>query len=441
MEFPFEIFPTVIKQNMFDIAKENNIPTQFMGATALFTLSGLAGNMYRFKVAGDIIKPILFMALIAPSGVGKTPAWRHLGYSPTALLRVRHHEQYLEDAKRWRIQHEKAEEKGEDVPDRPLEIIRMLEEGTSEAIEHLLTYCKAGLTLTYDEGQKFFTTTMQYKKDSSSDGFWNQLFEGQLAHIYRVSEASRRFIPDPCVNVMIGLQTERSMKYFTEDSLYSGTFNRFLFCFSQRFSLAAPTSVDSLKSIKCEEWRSLVRHLFEEGFTFEPMREGGRPGIRWATVAKDAKVDFDFARSSLVTQSNMEISKAKHGDASTFILGYNSKLFKYFSKFCLILAVLRDPVNPIVTKEIVYHSLELYKYFKLQVSGFLNDMVPAIQTGLSVTETAFYDALPDLFDQSHINEVAKNMNVCESFFRKMMQRKLMGKMVKKLPGKANYCKI
>jgi hypothetical protein len=441
INFPFQMFNEAIRENLLHIGSKYNIPPQFMGCAAIAAVAGLAGNMYRLQTDQGVIKPNLFMAMVAPSGVGKTPAYQSLCGRPTAKLRFDRHQEWKESLQRWRIDHGKDSAKGEFTPPKPNEILRIFEEGTSESIEDALTYCRAGLTLVYDEGQKFFSSAMAYKKDANADGFWNDLFEGNTTYRHRVAEDNRRFIPDPCVSVLIGLQTERMAKYFTEDTIYSGIFNRFLFVFSKRIQLNTDISLNSENGVVCEDWRSLVQSLFQRGFRYDPDSEGSSYKTIWVTVDPESVDLFDRARRMLITESNVEISAAQDGEASGFMTAYNAKLYKYFMKFCIILAILDDHINPVIRHDNIKNAGKLYRFFKANVAEFLGTLVETNATGLTPKESAFLNLLPELFDASHIKTVTEQLGCAESFFRTAMCRKFANKWVKKLPGNKNYEKI
>src|ERR1700761_4805096 len=69
--FPFQIYDPNLVSSLKSISLAHNIPMEYLGIQILYSIGALSGNMYHTYIGG-IVKPIIFIAKIGPSGVGKT---------------------------------------------------------------------------------------------------------------------------------------------------------------------------------------------------------------------------------------------------------------------------------------------------------------------------------------------------------------------------------
>ncbi len=134
-DFPLDVFPPEIAVSFRDLAHARDIPIQFLGTTALFTVAALSGNIYK-TVIDDVTKPVLYAMLVAPSGVGKSPAYAALCEEIILPHEITLYQQYQKDLKEFVQAKEKA--KIDKIPfeqDPPRQIIRMTKTGTRKAFK------------------------------------------------------------------------------------------------------------------------------------------------------------------------------------------------------------------------------------------------------------------------------------------------------------------
>src|SRR6187549_2209951 len=92
-QFPWEIFEPHIYENFKDISRLANIPIEFLGVEAIFAVAALAGNMYMLNINGGV-KPLVFVAKVGPSGIGKSPAYEKVIGNIIRPLRFEYEDQY-----------------------------------------------------------------------------------------------------------------------------------------------------------------------------------------------------------------------------------------------------------------------------------------------------------------------------------------------------------
>lgn len=422
--FPLHVFPAEVQSYLRHAAENKSIPLNYLGSSALFTIAALSGNMYKLQVDEGIIKPIIFMALIGPSGVGKSPAYNNTCGRLVKDLRWQQHNDWKQEHSAWKQTQKKSDQH---VPE-PHEVIRITEEGTTEAFEKYAGLCPAGFGVFYDEGERLFTTGGAYKKDSNVVGFWNSIYNGDLYNAVRVDSERNRFINDPCISVIMGLQRDRVLNYFTDDVIKSGLFGRFLFTESNYIPLNTQSNALGRNGTPGGYWYDLVRHLFMRGIKFEAGKSYNLP------IDADAVADFDVNRTMFKMSANMDMMQMHEGTVDELMLAYSTKLYVYFQKFCILLAILDDRESPVIRKEHVYNAVDLYNYYKQQARNILTELHGHNQTGLSTAERLLLDALPDIFSRDQANAKCKELGLNDGFFRIALHRKYMNKFLRKTTG-------
>lgn len=409
--FPIDVYPAEIAASFIQLSQQYNIPLDYLGLTGLFTISGLAGGMYRGDLNGGI-KPIIYACLVGPSGVGKTPAYKQLCENIINPLRAEYYDRYKQELKAYN--EEKAQAKQANAPfekDPPVKKVRMITDATLEALTKYAELCAAGFGVVYDEGGRFFNSANAYKKDTSSVDFWNELWNGTAYEILRVDSERDRHITQSATSVIIGMQRDRLLKFFNEDTVASGLLNRFLIVESDYILLNENVQPFAPKGAVHNAWADLVRHLFAKGIQFV---RGTETGVQFEEIAKQ---QFTAISAQLIREANKNIISAKKDDASRLMVAYVSKLTAYLPRLALVLAILDNPSNPLIRYENVTNAKRLYDYFKETASKILFTINEQTASGLSENQQKLFDALPDVpFSQSEASIICEELNLSKKFF-------------------------
>jgi Protein of unknown function (DUF3987) len=427
LKFPFEIFSRSIADSFQELADEYSLPPDYLGSTALFTLSALSGNMYQTELNGSI-KNIIYSMLVGPTGTGKTPAYTHLCSNITGPLDAELFERHKREMKEWtdkKEEHRVAKTAFKDpVPRRR---IRMATSGTMEGIMNHAMHSTAGFGMYYDEGGKMLGSPNAYKRDTSSIDFWNETWNGQPFNDLRADTEKERFVGGTSISVLIGMQTDRVEKYFTADSIESGLPFRFLITVSERQLLQE--NVDHFNLLRrkpCEDWVALVRKLYWKGAT-EFFKDTVPYSIPFTDSAKAAYNDFS---RRLIQESNRQQIGQKKDGITSLMMKYDSKLYSYVGRFLLILAIMDDQNTPAITIEHVRKSELLYRYYRSQAQKLFTIMQ---DDDLSENERLLLDSLPDEeFCTEDIVHACEAIDLSEKFFYTAFRRKLRNGFVKRV---------
>lgn len=419
--FPWDIFDPELYQNFRDIANANSLPLDYLGTQAIFTIAALAGNQYVADVNGGI-KPIVFIAKIGPSGVGKTPAYNKVCGDIINPLRVKADIEWEQRYRDWKARRQQCQAaKIEFDEPEPAKIKRMIESGTVESFaKHMLT-SHAGFGVLYDEGERFFGESNKYNKAGGNDtGFWNEVFNGKPMDITRVDAERERFIKWPAISVDIGLQTERLAQYFNMDTMDSGLLNRFLLVESDYVVLNEQVDAWSQKLRPHPSWVKLVSYLFEKGFDYEPGK------AQLVEFTDNAKLLSNRIYNQMTKKSNEIISLIRDGEPTRYIAAYRSKLSQYFYRFALISAIYKDPGRPVIDEWCVSCANKLVEYYETTARKVINRLHLLNQSNLTESELSLFEELPAFeFTAEIAKATCKSLGLSESLFGNALQRKFI----------------
>lgn len=423
--FPWDIFGDELYANFREIAAAYSFPLDYLGTQALWCIGALAGNQYKAVVAGGV-KPIIYIAKIGPSGVGKTPPYQRICGDIINPLRIKYEQEFqykLKDYKARAAQVKKASGGQDIMEDPPIKIKRIAESGTLESITKHMSNSPAGFGVIYDEGERFFTESARYAKGGNSDiGFWNEAFNGKTMDIMRATAELERLLVNPAISVDIGLQSDRIHRYFTEDAIDSGILNRFLMVESGYIELNESADPWSQRVEINEDWQKLITYLFNNGINF--VETDCKP----VQFTEDARAMARKAISKMTRESNKIITQIKEGESTKYISAYRSKLSTYFYRFALIIAIYHNPRNPVIDPFCIQGAEKLCEYYEYTAKKIINRLFLSSQVDLTDQERTLLEELPD---HEFTNDLAEA--VCErlAFSRKFFAVTFMRKYAKK----------
>lgn len=435
--FPFEIFSPEIARSFKEVAAEYSIPPDYFGITALFTVSALSGSMYNTAVS---IQNIIYGMLIGPSGLGKSPAYNILCGDIVEPLEQELFDKWKKEFKEWEdrakdAKHAKPPQAFKEP--KPSRRVRTAKGGTVEGIQTHAMTSPAGFGLYYDEGGKMLGSPNQFKKETSSVDFWNEIWNGKYFNELRSDSERERFASKTRVSVLIGMQTERVKNYFTKDATESGLTYRFLFTQSDYIELNEYVDHFSQRRQPCGEWKSLISSLFCKG-AYDYFKDDEPVLVGFTDTAA---LMYNQISGNLVESSNSLRKSRKIGDADEMLIGYESKLYSYFGRFMLVLAIMDNYKQPIISEDNVNGALKLYNYFRDQAKILFLKLNADNASDLSENERAMYESLPSdrEFTTDDIKQVAKDLKMSEKFFDTAYRRKYKMGWVRKI-SKGKYVK-
>lgn len=422
--FPLDIFGDNVANSFKEIAEYHSIPIDYLASTALWTISSLSGNMY--QVPELPTKIILYILLLGPSSLGKSVAYRTLCEDIIRKSEVQLYtdfEQKLADWNERTEQYKKTkDEKAEPPGPMPRRKIRVVTSATTEAIIHYATFNPAGFGMYFDEGKAMYSGGA-YKKENNSVDFWNKAWNGDIFNELRVDHQRERFVENPAISVLAGMQTERITEMFSKDTRESGLINRFLFTSSEYITLNENIDFFGEKKTVSREWEDIVTRLYKKGCEF--FIEEGSPfdPVKKITFTPEAKKQFNQTASMLTARANDLIKSLKEGDGRKAVVAYWGKLFAYFKRLMPIIAIMRDPDYPEIDLEVVKDAERVYMYYRDQAKNILASIISEEQTDLNANELKLYNMLPDKFTAGEAEQIAEAMKFSRSYFHTAFRRK------------------
>jgi len=434
--FPVEIFSEDIQQSFKELSEHYSVPLDFFCTTAIWAVSALSGNMYTTELNGQI-KNIIYAMLIGPSGLGKSPAYRIICGNIVAPFEKKLYDDFVLAEKEWAVAKEvaKATRKEFNTP-KPMRRIRTAQNGTVEGIMKHAQYTAAGFGMFYDEGGQMFGGPNQYKKDTSAIDFWNTMWNGDGFNDLRADESRERYIPSTSISTLAGMQTDRIGNYFTKDAMDSGVSSRFLVTIGDYINLNENIDYFSDKMKPCDRWQDLVKYLFNKG-AYDYFKDD--PPLK-VSFTDDAREAYNNILNGFIKQSNINRQNRKVGDVSELMIKYDGKLFAYVGRFVLILSILNNPVNPVITVDTVSDAEKLYHYYRAQAELLFTKMNIESAMDLNENELRLFKNLPDEeFTTQEAAAVAVNLKMCENYFEVCFNRKFKKGWVKRV-GRGRYIK-
>ena len=429
VNFPLEIFGPVIENSFKELANEYSVPVNFFGATALFTIASLSGNMYRTELNGRI-KSIIYAMMLGPSSLGKTVVYDKLCGDIISKDDEKLRKDYIQRIKQWNEDKEKASRNKYEFTDpMPTRTIRNATNGTLEAFMKYAETNPAGFGVYFDEGKKLYSGGA-YKKENNSVDFWNEAWNGKTFNELRVDSERERFVVNPSISILAGMQAERVNEMFNKDTIASGLLNRFLFTSSNYINLNENVDHFSQKKEVCEDWQMIVKKLFNDGCNY--CDENSQIFVPFTHTAK---VLYNQISSKLTAESNELIKNIKDGDESSMMVGYLGKLYAYFGRFVLLSAIIENLNQPKITDQSILNAEKIYNYFKAEAKILLVKISSEAQTNLNEKESKLLLLLPDKFTISDAKAICRELKLSDSFFGVAFLRKYKHGYIKQLLDK------
>jgi len=414
-EFPYEIFPEAIRASLFEVAEGRSLAPHFLATCGLWTISSLAGTMYKSDFNGDA-RNILFCLMIAPISVGKTPAYKSMCEKPLAQIMKEYDIQYAADIKKWELEMLESKKKKEEfVKKRPLRYIPFAVDGTTEGYIALSMDQPNGIGVYHDEAESILNAGAYKPGGNDSMSFFTQCFSGGRLTQIRAKRENERVVPNININILMGTQPSRLLNVFTKDALASGFTSRFLMVESDYMQLN--TNIDPFSKNKemNEDWTKTVKYLYQLGYAYNT----GQAQQTIIFMDEAAKNLYRYYYKLNLEQANERILNK----AENLIIGTEAKMSAYFPRLCQLIAILNNPIKPEITEQYVHLAWQLYKYYANSTIRIIMKMQGETETGLSEELELLYQALPLVFKLKDAEETCIRLNLKKDKFKNSLRNK------------------
>lgn len=423
-EFPLDVFPVDVANAIKNVCEGRSLPIQFVGTSALWTLSTLAGRRY-YSEFGNAGVNILYCLLVAPVSVGKTPSIKVVAENPLKEAYKQADADFIRQLEQY--QHGlKDKDKGGHLQ-RPKRYVPIVAEATTEGIVHKHMSQPVGIGVYYDEAESIFSAG-NYKSTNDAVTFFTKIFSGGRYEQIRADDDKERVIPSINVNLIMGTQPERLGNVFTEDRLSSGFASRFLTVKADYQPLNENIDPFGQAQSMGDFWRYIVEGLFFAAFEGRPMVE--------VHITDSAKELYRSLWQLLMREANERILSR----AENYLIGAEAKLTAYLPRFCQILAILNNKDNPLITTEIVNNAFILYRYYQQSSIEAISGMKREADSGLPVELDNLYQMLPEHFTLAQAKTICVRLGLNERRFETSLRKKDFSALFRRA-AKGEYSKI
>ncbi len=411
-DFPLHVFPMAIKRSIIDVSIARTLPPEFLATAALWTISSLAGTHYTSEFAGDS-KNILFCILIAPVSVGKTPAYKSMCETPLKYIQESADKNFKQEIKDY--DKRKAEATTERFTEKkPRQFIPFAVDGTTEGYVALSMDQPNGIGVYHDEAETIFNAG-SFKGTNDAISFFTQCFSGGRFTQVRADRDKERVVPNLNINLMLGTQPGRLSNIFTEERLTSGFASRFIMVESDYLELNTEIDPFAVNKEMCSHWVNLLDTLYRSGKLYN---QGETPQIKIPLTDTAKDYYTKLYRDNLKEANQRILNKAEQ-----YIIGTEAKMSAYFPRLTQILAILTNPTQPVITKEIVENAHTLYEYFAKSTINIISKLSSEIDTGLPAQLELLYQGLPETFEAKDAITVCTRLNLDPRKFEIAIRRK------------------
>lgn len=243
--FPANCLPTEIRDYVCRAADSIGCDRSLVALPVLSTLGAAIGASRLVEIKPGFLQPsILWTAMIAESGSGKSPAF-NAALGPYYRIEQDLHEEHAEECERLRMTHENLPKADRSKPEPELPPLPRCAIGdvTVEALAPVLLHNPQGVLLASDELSGWLGSFNQYKSGAGSDrAHWLVLYDGQRLVIDRKTGLVKTIIvPRGIVSVTGGIQPGVLRRALSNDDFDSGL--------PARFALTMPPCLRFMESI------------------------------------------------------------------------------------------------------------------------------------------------------------------------------------------------
>lgn len=429
-EYPLHVWPEYYRQSILDVCQARSLAVQFVATAGIWGVSSLSGTRYVSDFNGDG-KNIIFALLIAPISVGKTPSYRVMVETPLSEIMKEADLAWNKTLEKYRQDVAEAKREKKEIPERPHRFVPFAVDGTTEAYMQKSVHQPLGLGVYQDEAETIMNAG-SFKSNNDSISFFTQAFSGGRQSQLRVDEEKERIIPNINLNLLMGTQPSRLKNIFTEDRLAAGFPSRFLVVEADYQILNTDTDPFGNKKEMCSTWVDLMCYLYKQAEIFN----FGGGNVTKIVMTDGAKETYRTYYRTILEEANYRIENKFDG----FIIGTEAKMSAYLPRLIQILAIINNPVNPIITTQIVHDGWDLYKYHAASTINLIRRLHTEIETGLPNELDNLYQALPETFSTKEAEDCCKRINLPARKFRDSMRRKDFAALFRKIEH-GKWCKV
>ena len=388
-KFPYDILP----ESITNYIQHHNIQPEYMAAATLVACSTSIGNTVQLEaIDGYIIKPIMYLAIVAPPGASKSPALKKI-FAPLEKYDSVLYAEHLERVKKYRSELADAKKNKTSEPEQPQMQQLLIKDSTIEMVIKILSNNKVGCTVLADELSGFLKRMNQYK-DGDEVQKWLELWSGSPVLLQRISRDENK-VQDPYCNIIGGIQPGVLESLSKDENQHNGFYHRFLFCYPEPQTKADFTAVN-VPIVVRRDFLTLFQELLSirlnhDTLTYQLTEQAFILYKQW----------FDYKN----TKYNIS--------ASDNVKGIIAKYQDYCLRFSILLQVMNETERTMyVSERAMNGAIRLTEYFFANMHKALKLLAPETPLDkLSPQWQDVYNALPTNFTTATFVACAGNYSI------------------------------
>lgn len=409
INFPIHIFPTDLQIYIKQSEEKLMLNAEIMASSILWLTSVIIGNSYKIKIKnGWYESPIIFLALVGQSGLGKTPSLNQI-INPLKKINQKKVEDYFAQYERYQeyLEAVKKSKNNTVVPvDKPRRKQILATDTTIEALINLHNESKNAIGINKDELDGWFKDMNKYREGSDKQQ-WLSIWSNEPIVVNRLTR-NDLYIASPFISVIGGIQPEILDSHFTQENVSSGFIDRFLFCYPENLK-AQDFNVNELDSTLLEHYNNTITTMYrsvQNSFKYEENNNIKPKIIDLTQEAYDTFVEI----------FNMISEKQNDENEPEMFKSMLSKIKTYIPRLALIIHFIKcfysnkDINNTKISDTTMYNAWELSEYFisqfkRIKIDSLENRQLTDIKYGKKQLNTS--ENFNNIYKQLNKNNINK----------------------------------
>lgn len=437
--FPEHIFDEGVESYLRKSAQVLGLDYPSAALSFLGHIAVAIGNSRRVEITlDDIEKPIIWLAIVGPTGCGKSPLLQYTGCKQISLIEesneMEHQvklDEYYKALDEYNLlsDDKKDEQFPNGEPRKPADAERyVMKAGSIEGLFYLHSINPNGISIVVDELQTMLDGLNQYKSRRGGNDKYKLL---EIWNGYPLSDdlvGNTRKLHDPCVSILGGIQPTFLEKIINAQNVTDGFASRFIYTFlNQTVPLMHPKEKAKIaKSITDVE-----RNYF---FTlFKNLTKNRRKKIIYKFSKKAADLLWDY---------HYELEQeAFNGEPELY--SPVVKLKTYSKRTALVLQALgQHEQDGFIQEEVMIKNIRLIKFLKRNTlrafhTVFQNDVEKKEAKIIQKIEKLGGKVKPEKIKDA-LRKTFGNKRECGKFLEQMTQKRIL---IKVKEGKESFVQI
>jgi hypothetical protein len=400
-EFPVELFPDDYQKVINYMSSDLKRDKDFCSVGVLTTLASAIG--LKASINTDFINyPILWIAVVAKSGYGKTPALNN-AIKPLRKLDKKAAVLYSKDLEAYKA--------SQTPTPKPRLSQRIITDFTIEALLDVHKYNKNGLLIYVDELMGFINSFGQYKSGKSNEQEKYLAMHDAEPIVLNRKTSDPMTLDESCVSILGGMQPSKLFDFLRDGRAEDGFLFRFCFVYKQDQNGDEEDQVKVNESIE-KEYESLIRQIAECSFDAKyKLEEKAEQIFRyWKSQCYYEYRDdeFDFAYQNKLVKMALRFA----------LISHTADEFRYSSPKKILASTM---LKGIKTAEYFRYNLNI-----MMEDKFDNDIsIDAAKLSLIMkdldTEFQRKDALPIFLKHGYCEKTMANYLRNRKYFKRIKQ--------------------